>query len=239
MKDNRLHKIEKSTLILILGLFGIASVLVTIISDFILIGKASSAYDFLLLGTESMWDISAVRIAIGAFIGVVVLPFQLLGLVPVYFALKPAGKVLPVIMVIVNAHTLLMGVAFHISYAFIGSGWILHHQPDAAMITSDLMEQYDFYWMVLAVIMAVELIFCSVIYSIVIGRGKSLFPRWMAVFSPLTVVIVAVPLIFLLPYPVGGYLAPACLNISTLIFFLLTLTIGYQRIRQAEDRGES
>lgn len=234
MKYKEKYRLKKSKLILIISLLGITSVLITIISDFILIGKANSAYDFLLLGTESMWDISTIRIAIGAFIGVVVLPFQLLGLIPAYFALKPAGKVLPVIMVIVNAHTLLMGVAFHISYAFIGSGWTLHYKQDAALITSDLMELYDRYWMVLAVIMTAELLFASIIYSIIILKGKSLFPRWMAVFSPLAIVLIVLPLIFLLPYPVGGFIAPACLNISTLIFFLLTLVVGYRRIKQTE-----
>jgi hypothetical protein len=174
-----------------MSILGMTSVLITIISDFILIGKPSTGYSFLILGTESMWDISAARIAVGAFIGVVVLPFQLLGLVPVYFALKPAGKVLPVMAVIANAHTLLMGVAFHISYAFIGSGWILYHSGEAKNTTSGLVDQFGRYWMVLAVIMFLELLFSSVIYTIVVMKGKSLFPRWMAFFSHIGVTAIA------------------------------------------------
>ncbi len=231
-------KMKKSKFVLIISLLGISSVLITIISDFILIGKPNSAYDFLLLGTESMWNISAVRITVGAFVGVAVLPFQLLGLIPVYYAFKPAGKVLPVIAVIANAHTLLMGVAFHISYAFIGSGWTLYHKPDATLITEELVIQYDLYWMILAVIMSVELLLGSVIYTIVILKGKSLFPKWMAIFSPMAVMIITVPLIFLIPYPVGGYIAPASLNVSTMVFFVLILVVGYKKMKELENRNK-
>jgi hypothetical protein len=185
-----------------------------------------------MLGTESMWDIAPWRITAGAFIGVVVLPFQILGLIPVYFALKPAGRVLPVMAVIVNAHTLLMGVAFHISYAYIGSGWILHHQDEVTnVVTSDMVDKFASYWMILAVIMFLELLFSSTIYTIVVLKGKSLFPKWMAIFSPLSIVIFTFPLVFLLPYPIGGYIAPAYLNISTMIFFILTIAVGYRKLK--------
>lgn len=216
---------KDSKIIIKLGLIGIISVLITIISDFILIGKPSTAYDFLLSGTESMWDISTARITIGAFIGVVALPFQSLGLVPVYYALKSSGKVLPAIAVISYAHALLMGVAFHISYAFIGYGWKLNHRPDATQITTDLMQQYNIYWIILMVIMTVEILLCSVIYSVVVAKGKTSYPRWMAIFNPALVVAITLPLVFLIPYPIGGYIAPACLNISTILFFILTMVL--------------
>jgi hypothetical protein len=87
-----------------------------------------------------MWDIPIHRITVGAFVGIVVLPFQLLGLVPVCYALKSAGKVLSNVTIITYAHALLMGVAFHISYAFIGSGWKLNHRPDATQITAELTD---------------------------------------------------------------------------------------------------
>lgn len=229
-------KASKSDVILALSLLGMLSVLVTIISDFILIGKSSTAFSFLVLGTESMWDIEPWRITAGAFIGVVVLPFQLLGLVPLYFALKPAGKVLPIIAVLTNAHMLLMGVAFHISYAYIGSGWIVYHKNELTnQITSEIVDKFDSYWMILAVIIVIELLFSSIIYIIVVLKGKSLFPKWMAIFNPLCIVLFTFPLVFILPAPIGGYIAPAYLNLSTMIFFVLIISVGYKRIKRIEN----
>lgn len=228
MENNK----KDSKIIMTLGLIGIASVLITIISDFILIGKPSSAYEFLLSGTESMWDISTQRITVGAFVGVVVLPFQLLGLVPVYYALKSSGKVLPVLTVITYGHALLMGVAFHIAYAFIGSGWKLNRRPDATQITIELMQQYHLYWTIIMVIITLEIMFCSVIYSVVVSKGKTLYPRWVAIFNPASMAAFTLPFVFLLPYPIGGYIAPACLNISTLLFFILTQNITSKRLKK-------
>lgn len=225
---------KESKLILKLGLIGIASVLITIISDFILIGKPSSTYDFLIAGTESMWDISTARITVGAFVGVVVLPFQLFGLVPVYYSLKSSGKALSAITIIAYVHALLMGVAFHISYAYIGSGWKLNHRPDATQITTELMKQYHRYWTILMVIITAEILLCSVIYSVVVAKGKTLYPRWMAIFSPASVAAFTLPLVVLLPYPIGGYIAPAYLNITTMIFYILTQTVTYRRLKRIE-----
>lgn len=228
-------KTPKPRWILILSLLGMANVLITIISDFILLGKPSSAYSFLMLGTETMWDIAPWRITAGSFIGVMALPFQLLGLVPVYVALKPAGKVLPVIALIMNAHTLLMGVAFHISYAYIGSSWTLHRSDVVTRyITSGLVDKYDSYWFILAVIMFLELLISSAIYVIIVLKGKSLFPRWMAIFNHLCVVLFVFPIILVLPYPIGGYIGPAILNISTMVYFIITLVVCYRRVRKAE-----
>lgn len=228
-------KASKANLILLLSILGMIGVFVTILSDFILIGKPASAITFFKSGTSSMWDIAPWRITTGAFVGVVVLPFQLLGLIPVYFALKPAGRILPIVAVIANAHTLLMGVAFHISYAYIGSGWRLYYKNDLQNhITIEMVNQFDFYLKLLSVIILTELIFSSAVFIIIVLKGKSLFPKWMAIFNPLGVILIILPIIFLLPYPIGGYLGPACLNIATLIFFIITLSVGYKRIKRAE-----
>lgn len=224
---------KNSKLILKLGFMGCIGVLITIISDLILLGKPGSAYDFLISGTETMWDISTDRITAGTFIGVVALPFQLLGLVPVYYALKPAGKVWPTVAIIPCAHAFMMGIAFHMSYAFIGSAWKLNHQADAAQMTADLMNQYDLYWTLLIVIMAVEILFFSVIYSILVAKGNTLFPRWIAFFNPMSVAAITMPIIFIIPYPVGGYIGPACLNISNLTFFVLTQVALHRKFKTA------
>jgi hypothetical protein len=215
---------KRNEYIIKLGWIGIISVLITIISDFILLGKSSSAFDYLVNGTETMWDIPTYRITMGTFIGVIILPFQVMGLIPVYYALKPAGKIISAVILIINAHALMMGVAFHISYAYIGSAWKLNHLVATKDITLELIKQYDIYWTILIVTIAAEILVSSVIYSVVIAKGKTLYPQWMAIFSPAIVVVCTLALVVLIPSPLGGYFAPAFLNISTFVFFLLART---------------
>jgi len=227
---------SKAEIVLTMGLVGMVSALITIISDFILIGKPSTAYLFLKMGTESMADLAQWRIAVGAFIGVIVLPFQILGLIPVYYGLKSSGKVLPLIVVITTAHTLIMGVAFHISYAFIGSGWRQFYEMDSGnKITSELVKRFDFYWRILVIIMLIEILFSSIIYAVIIAKGKTLYSKWMAILNPICLLTILFPFIFLLPAPVGGFIAPAYLNISTIVFYGFSTAVIYSRLKRQEN----
>jgi hypothetical protein len=223
---------EKAKIVLVLGLVGIAGVLLTIISDFILIGRPNSSNSFLKLGTESMAYLPSWRITAGAFIGIIVLPFQLAGLTSVFQGLKPSGRVMPLVVVIVDAHALIMGVAFHISYAYIGTGWKLYHQSGPGNeILSELVKKFDFYWKIIVFIMLFELLASSIIYMLLIIRGKTWYPKWMAVFNPLCVSLLIFPLIYILPAPIGGFIGPAYFNISTLAFMSLSTCVIYKTLK--------
>jgi hypothetical protein len=225
-------KTSKADIVLALGLTGIIGVILTIISDFILIGRPNSAYSFLKLGTESMADIAQWRITAGAFIGIVVLPFQIAGLISVYHGLKPSGRIMPLIVVIVNAHALIMAVAFHISYAFIGSGWKLYYEMGSGnRITNEIVRRFDFYWKIIIIIMLTELLFSSIIYVLLIMTGNTLYPKWMAILNPLCVLIFMFPFIFTLPAPVGGFIAPAYFNISTMVFLSFSTAVIYKKLK--------
>lgn len=226
-------KTSKEDIVLILGLAGIIAALFTSVSDLILLGRSDNAYSFFKLGTESMADIAQWRINAGVFLGVIMLPFQIAGLIPVYIGLKPSGRVMPLIVVIANAHTLIMGVAFHISYAFIGSGWKLHYATEPGnKILSEIIKRFDFYWKVIIIIMLTEVLFSSIIYISTIMTGKTFYPKWMALFNPLCVVLFMYPIILSIPAPIGGFVAPAYLNISTMVFLSISTAVIYKKLKQ-------
>jgi hypothetical protein len=227
-------KTSKANIVLALGLVGIIGVLLTIISDLILLGRPNNAYSFLKLGmgTETMANIAQWRITLGSFIGVIVLPFQIAGLAAVYHGLKPAGKVMPLVVVFTNVHALIMGVAFHISYAFIGSGWKLYYGIGPGnKISSELVKQFNFYWKILVTIMLIEILFSSIFYVALILRGKTLYPKWMAILNPLCVLLFMFPIIFVIPAPVGGFIAPTYMNISTLAFLTFSTVVIYKKLK--------
>ena len=223
---------SEANIVLAFGVVGILAVLLTIVSDLILIGKPTSAYSFLKLGTESMADIAQWRITVGTFIGVIVLPFQILGLIPVYHGSKPLGRVVPLIVVITNAHALIMGVAFHISYVYIGSVWKAYYESGLEnKVTFEIIKRFDFYWKLIIIIILIELLFSSIIYVLAIMSGRTLYPKWMAILNPLCVLIFVFPIIFILPAPIGGFLASAYVNISTMVFFSISTFVIYKRLK--------
>ncbi|HKL99486.1 MAG TPA: DUF6796 family protein [Mobilitalea sp.] len=219
-------KTRVARIVQIFGIIGIMGVLTTIISDIILLGRPSSAAEFFHNATKCMADISHGRITAGTFIGVIALPFQVLGLAPLYYGLKSSGKVLPLIVVLIDAHALLMGVAFHMSYTFMGRGWKFYQESGLDQnIISDLLHRFDDYWGLLILIIATELICGTIIYIIIILKRTSSFPKWMALVNPLVVMSLVLPLIYILPSPIGGYIGPTVLNLSTLIYILVTMLL--------------
>lgn len=227
-----MRKYSKSAgLILIGGLAGITGVLVTVISDLILLGRPVNADMFFRLGTESMAGMAQWRITFGTFLGVFVLPLQIAGLIPFYVGLKPAGKLMPAVVTVMNAHAVMMGVAFHVSYAYIGSGWKLFYGLGSGnTAASGMIKSFDFYWRILVLTMLAEISLASAYYVFAILKRKTLFPKWMALLNPLVVFIVMYPLIYFIPAPVGGYIAPGYLNLSTMAFFILSTSVVYKRL---------
>lgn len=213
------------------GSAGIIAVVLTIISDFILIGRPSSSYSFLKLGTESMNGLAHWRIIIGTFLGIIVIPLQVAGLIPVYLGLKPAGKIKSLIFVIAECHSAAIAAAFHISYAFIAGSWKLYYAvgPKNAA-ASEMLRSFNLYWQITIIIIAVDIIISSGLYTFLVACRNTLYPKWMAFLNPLSIFLYTYLIILPIPKPAGGYVAPAFLNLSTLIFFLLSTFTVYKKL---------
>lgn len=210
----------------------ILAIILTIVSDFILIGKPNSSYSFFKLGTESMALIPMWRITLGTFLGIIVIPFQGLGLIAVYYSLRNGGKIKALITVLTIFHASCMAVAFHMSYAYIAGGWHLLYQAGRqSFYILEMINRFDYYWTLLLVLIGIEISVSSGIFSWMIIKKETLYPRWMAIFNPGFTLIYTYLIIFLMPYPIGGYLAPAFLNISTLIFMTLSLLTISKKIK--------
>jgi hypothetical protein len=227
------EKPKVTKMILIAGLIGIIGALITVISDLVLIGKPTDALLFFKLGTESMAGLSEWRITLGTFLGVCALPFQIAGLIVVYYGLRPAGKVVSLIVVIIAAHALSMGVAFHGAYAFIGSGWRLYYQMNTHnKIVIDLISKFEFYWRIIITIMLSELTTFSILFAFIILKRKTLYPKWMSILNPLCVSLFIFPLVYIIPAPVGGFIASTYLNLCTILFFVSSTIAVYKKLEK-------
>jgi len=222
----------KAGTVRLLGLIGIIGVLFTIASDLVLLGRPDTGYSFFRLGTSGMTGIESWRITAGTFVGVFMLPFQIAGLISLYYGLRPSGRIMPLIVLLTDAHALVMGVAFHASYAFIAGGWKLFDAAgEGNMDVSRLISDFDFYWKLIIVIMFTELIASSVLFVLLVLKGRTLYPKWMAISNPLCLTALLSLVIPVIPSPVGGFVGPAVLNLSTLIFFVMSTLLIYKKLK--------
>jgi hypothetical protein len=218
-------KWSKADLIRLSGLIGILAAFLTAASDMILLGRPVSTYSFIRLGTQSMAGFEHWRILVGTFVGVFALPFQIAGAVPLYFGLKAAGSKIATLILGTSAYAVIMGVAFHASYAYIGSGWNMYYTGADNNAAAGVLERFDLYWRIIIASMGAGLLLVSVCFIILVAGKKTLYPRWMVFFNPLCINLYLYPVMILIPTPVGGYIGPAYFNIATMIFFILALKL--------------
>jgi hypothetical protein len=211
------------------GLIGMIAVLLTILCDFILIGRATSSVSFFELGTKSMSGLAQWRILLGTFGGIVLIPLQLSGLIPVFRGLRPSGKNKSLFVVFTAGHAMTIAVAFHSSYAFIASGWTLSRDMETMnRVASEMMRNFDLYWKITLVIMAADLVLSSLLFVFLLLKGNTLYPKWAVICNPGCIFLYVFLIVLPLPAPVGGYIAPAFLNISTLVFFTISTIVVYK-----------
>jgi hypothetical protein len=222
---------DKARLVLIFGLAGIAGTILTIISDLILIGRPVSGYNYFRLGTELMAGIPQWRITIGAFLGILVLPLQILGLASLYYGMLRAGKIVTYCTFFLMAHALIMGVAFHTSYAFMGTGWKLHNELGLSnTASSGMISTFLGYWKTLIIVMFAETMLSSGIFAFCVAKGYTLYPLWMSILNPFCIFLFMFLLVLAIPAPVGGFAGSVYLNMSSLLFLILSMVIVYRRV---------
>jgi hypothetical protein len=72
---------------------------------------------------------------------------------------------------------------------------------------------------------------------VTVARGKSLYPRWVAVVNPIVLMVIGSVLDKVLPYPLSLWLEGAGLNLGMLFFFTLSLVLLWKA--HSEARSES
>jgi hypothetical protein len=219
--------IEKRIMI-ITGLIGLLASVLVGVGEFFLhfdaLARYHDSYDFFEAVTES-------RATQGHFIAVLAAPLYLFGVWHIYKMLQPASK-------------FWSSIAFFVmSYGFmIGAIWIGSRSSAAALVAAqvtgqftcqitcliptitDLLISYDLRYESLLTVIRMAALAFSIIYIRLILTGRTAYPRWMALFNPIVLILVNF-LIFHLAPDIGKHLMPIALNVSFFIIFAISLFI--------------
>ncbi|MFV1998486.1 MAG: DUF6796 family protein [Acidiferrobacterales bacterium] len=171
--------------------------------------------------------VSESRATLGHFIGVLGAPLYLFGVWHVAKMLQPASK-------------FWSSVAFFVmSYGFmVGAVWIGSRSSAAALVAigqdpaaAGLIALYDLRYETLLTVIRIAALVFSLIFISLILTGRTAYPRWMAVFNPIVLIIANFLVFWLLP-DIGKYLMPIALNVSFFIIFALSVYIESKNHRQ-------
>ena len=66
----------------------------------------------------------------------------------------------------------------------------------------------------------------SVLWIALIAGGKTLYPRWMALFSPILLLGTIFAIYFYVSPALGAWLLPAAMNVVHVILFALSISVA-------------
>lgn len=153
---------------------------------------------------------------LGNYLGVLFLPFHIVGSYLIYLALKPAGKKYALIYFFPATYLAAVGGGYHGTYAFVGD--IIQSGDEALM--SKMLD----YWQYWGAALIVGYSVLSIFLFIRILQGQSIFPKWVAIVSPISVIIATAAVTLFMPDDMIGtksFLTVTGLNLPLAVFYLI------------------
>jgi hypothetical protein len=154
---------------------------------------------------------------LGNYLGVYFIPLHILGFFLVYQALKPANAKWAMLFLVLGVYLIPIGVGLHGTLAFVGD--IIQSQ------NAGLIDGIRDYWQPWAYSLVLVYAIVSILILMLILTGRSLYPRWVAFFSPIGLVVITSIVIAILPDSAIGlktFLSVTGLNLPLMILFAVT-----------------
>jgi hypothetical protein len=212
-------------LVRICGVAGILASLGMVVADILLYGRSDSFKSLPSLKRASglpFW-----RLNFGNALGVCLIPIVALGFVPLFFALRPSGFFIALIVTGLFVYFLGMGDGTHASTS---DQYLLHrarekeldNSPEARALDSVISEQGKMK-NVLVWVVRIALLSGSLIYSVLVLIGNTHLPVWMAIINPFLLTAFAIYSERWMPPVIAGYLYPIKVYFGIIPLQILTL----------------
>lgn len=214
------------------GLIAILGAFLYAIGDVLLLASKASLDDYpklkpyakILSDSEKMVVISPSRLMWGALIGVFSTPLVILGFWQVYQGLGGESDWVVLATFGLFGIASIIGAFVHGSFYYMGEYIQALNKVDehSQVILADMIGRHRKVLIVTYAPLLTFIIIASILFSILVASGKTMFPVWMAAVNPVTMTIVWMLGKRILPQIVRDWTEGAGFNIAYLIFFLCT-----------------
>jgi len=232
MKETPDHRI-----VLITGIIGIFAAIMVGTGEFLLHYSPAADYaddgNYVYLLKVSEW-----RITTGHFLGVMGAPFYLIGFWHIYLGLKPYGKIIPYLVFFISAYGFIFGTVWIGSRASIALLAQANYAAEGhnSIVLRELMDFYILHSETLLEVIRATTLISSLAFIILVVSGKTLYPRWMALFNPI-VLLVSSFILFAVAPEIGKYTMPIALNMGYFLFFSLSTLQLMKVCKQSHGKG--
>lgn len=170
-------------------------------------------------------DVSGERLSFGHFLAVPAAPLYMMGYWFLSKQLEPAGPKLAKAFFLIGAYAFAVGTAWISQRYFIAA--TVHEIAEGASL-GGLLADFAAHNEPFVNVLRVAMVLVSLIWIKLILTGKTRLPKWMAIFSPI-LILVSVAALYFLGTTAGLYLFPAAMNVTHFIVFGLALVTTRRR----------
>ena len=162
------------------------------------------------------------RFTIGQYLMVPFIPLYIFGYWHIYLALKPASEKLAKAVLTLGIFAFVIGGIWVGSRAHLGITIQALNEANVPELQQKIIASYELHVENLVQILRVVVLLISVFFTGAILKGGTLYPKWMAFFNPILLLIVVFALFFFVQ-PIGQYLAPTAMNVAHFGLFSASL----------------
>jgi hypothetical protein len=216
----------------ITGLLAILGAILYGIGDVLLLASKASLDDYpklkpyakLLSDAEKMAVLSPNRMIWGALLGVFSTPLVLAGFWQVHHGLAGANEALALVTALLFGIASVIGAFVHGTFYFMGEYVQALNKVDehSQVIIADMITRHRKVLIITYAPLLLFIIIASILFSIMVGMGATLFPTWMAAVNPVTLTIAWLLIKRILPQFVRDWTQGAGFNIAYFVYFLCT-----------------
>ena len=207
--------------IVVTGVIGLLGAVLTGAGEFMLHYDALARFD---VEYAFLIGISEQRSNVGHFVAVLGAPLYLIGCWHIRLMLKPASDRWSLVAFFVMAYGFVVGLVWIGSRSSISA--LVNMSPE--MDLSYLTGLYDFRYETLLQVIRIAVLILSIIFVVLVARGRSHYPRWMALLNPILLIVASFVVYALVP-AVGKYLMPIALNVAFLVLFSASIAIANKK----------
>ena len=223
MPTNSLMSKSTTKKLYIFGILGLVAAIGVGVGEFLLhyspngIGYDSDTFQFFNQIKES-------RLTLGHFIAISFTPFYIAGYYHLYLVFKEKNPKIAMAIFTLGIIAFMIGGMWISSRAQLG--YLVHkiaEFPDDTALQS-MIEVYKNHAEILVKSLRVWIAAISILFVIPIVKGETLYPKWMAILNPLTILIAILGIYKMMPQ-VGYVIGPIAMNVVHFIIFLTSLLI--------------
>ncbi len=203
------------------GLIGLLGAVLTGVGEFLLHYDALARFD---VEYAFLSGISDQRSSLGHFVAMLGAPLYLIGCWHIRLMLKPASDRWSLVAFFVMAYGFAIGIVWIGSRASISALVNMPVTPDLL----HLIDLYDFRYETLLQVTRIAVLALSIMFVALVVRGRSHYPRWVALLNPI-LLIVASFVVYALAPAAGKFLMPIALNVAFFILFLASIAIAIKK----------